>query len=224
MAARRYLNNYSTKLTAAITNSATTVNVTAGDGAILAAAATFGSGDWIIGTLRKRSGYADVAREIVKITARSTDALTITRAQEGTTGLAFSEGDTLDVDITAGSLSPIEDSWTAYTPTITAATGTFTSVAGAGRYKQLGRTVIGQVSASITTAGTAGGAIYVPLPINAKNASVVAFAQETVATGGIVCGSSVAGTLDFLVVVKYDATTIIASGRTVIINFAYEVA
>lgn len=100
MAARIYLNNVSTKLTAQLLVGGTTANVTAGDGALFAAAT---GGDWIIGTLRRMSGYKDVAREIVKITARSTDALTITRAQESTTALQFEIGDQLDVSATAAS-------------------------------------------------------------------------------------------------------------------------
>lgn len=104
MAARIYANNVSTKLTAQLLVAGVTANVTAGDGALFAGAT---GGDWIIATLRRMSGFKDVAREIVKITARSTDALTIVRAQESTAALQFEIGDTLDIDVTAASLQTL---------------------------------------------------------------------------------------------------------------------
>lgn len=100
MGRRLYVNNYRTMLTAQLLVGGTTANVTNGDGATLAGA---NGDDYFIGTLRKMSGYQEVANEIVKITTRATDALTITRAQEGTAALQFEVGDWLDVDATAGS-------------------------------------------------------------------------------------------------------------------------
>lgn len=102
MAVRLYINHFSSKLTAQLLAAGTTANITAGDGALLAGA---NGTDWFIGTLRRISGYKDVAREIVKITLRSTDALTIVRAQESTTALQFEIGDQLDIDFTATSIT-----------------------------------------------------------------------------------------------------------------------
>lgn len=45
---------------------------------------------------------SDGAIEIVKVTARSSDTLTITRAQEGTAALAFLAGDRVELRLTAG--------------------------------------------------------------------------------------------------------------------------
>jgi hypothetical protein len=120
MAERKYpTGTLTTRLVAQLTAGGTTTNVTAGDGALFAAA---NGTDWIIGTLRKMSGYKEVAREIVKITNRSTDALTITRAQEGTTALQFEIGDVLDVDFTSTSLTEL--------PTITNYAGIATAGGG----------------------------------------------------------------------------------------------
>jgi hypothetical protein len=119
MSERKYSNNITTRLTAQLTAGGTTANVTAGDGALFAAA---NGSDWIIGTLRNMSGYKDVAREIVKITNRSTDALTITRAQEGTTALQFEVGAVLDVDFTAASMTEL--------PTVTNYGGVATTSGG----------------------------------------------------------------------------------------------
>ena len=99
MAQQILLNNVSTKLTAAVAVGDTTINVTAGDGALFAAAT---GGDWIIITVAKISGFKEIAWEIMKATARSTDALTVIRAQEGTTALTFAIGDVVSVRLTAG--------------------------------------------------------------------------------------------------------------------------
>ena len=45
--------------------------------------------------------------------------------------------------------------WTAFTPTITASSGTFTTVSGSGRYTRIGKTVTIYIEIVITTAGTA---------------------------------------------------------------------
>lgn len=102
MPSRLYVNNFSTKLTSQLLVAGTTANITAGNGAALAGA---NGTDWFVGTLRRMSGFRDVAREIVKITLRTVDALTITRAQEGTTALQFEIGDQLDIDFTAASFT-----------------------------------------------------------------------------------------------------------------------
>lgn len=93
------LNNVKSKLTAAVGVSDTTITVTAGDGAQFAAAT---GGDTIRATLVKISGFREIAWEIVDVTGRSSDTLTITRAREGTTALTFSIGDVIDVRFTAG--------------------------------------------------------------------------------------------------------------------------
>ena len=101
-ASRVHLNNVSTKLTAAIDTDDVTINVTAGTGAQFAGAT---GGNWIIATIAKISGFKEIAREIVKVTARSTDALTIVRAQESTAALSFSVGDVVEVRPTAASFT-----------------------------------------------------------------------------------------------------------------------
>jgi len=54
--------------------------------------------------------------------------------------------------------------WTAYTPTIAAASGTFTTVAAAGRYWRNGKLIHFQARITITTNGTAAGHITATLP------------------------------------------------------------
>jgi hypothetical protein len=120
MGVRLYVNSYSTRLTAQLTAGATTANVTAGDGAALAGA---NGTDFFYGTLRRVTGYKDVAREIVKITNRSTDALTIVRAQESTSALQFEVGDILDIDLTAAGIMR-ELAYVEYTSPVTVSAAT----------------------------------------------------------------------------------------------------
>ena len=55
-------------------------------------------------------GISGTPIEIVKCTARSTDTLTIVRAQEGTTASAFSSSDKVELRITAGVMGPAAQS------------------------------------------------------------------------------------------------------------------
>ncbi len=87
-------NNAKSTLDGAITNVATTLTVQAGEGARFPS-----SGDFML-ALWTRSAFADPVddtghAEIVKCTSRSTDSLTIVRAQEGTTGYAHADGETV---------------------------------------------------------------------------------------------------------------------------------
>lgn len=97
-------NAYST-LASGITNSATTIVLATGTGARFPAA---GGSDYFYATLIDTSNNL----EIVKVTARSTDTLTVVRAQDDTSARAFSTGDRIEVRVTAALLSDIRDSVT----------------------------------------------------------------------------------------------------------------
>jgi hypothetical protein len=87
-------NNAFATLAAGITNSATSITLTTGQGARFP---TLGAGDYFYATLIDISNNL----EIVKCTARSTDVLTVVRAQESTTARAYSTGDRIEIRITA---------------------------------------------------------------------------------------------------------------------------
>lgn len=77
----------------------TSLTVAAGQGSRFP---TLGVGDYFYAVMVRRS---DNAKEIVKVTARSTDTMTIDRAQEGTTGLTFTTGDYFENRLTAEQLA-----------------------------------------------------------------------------------------------------------------------
>ena len=98
MATRRYTNNASGVLLAAITAGQTGLSVGAGQGALFP---TLSGGDWFVVTVADTSG----TYEIVKATARSSDYFTITRGQEGTSPSAFPIASTVQLRATAESFS-----------------------------------------------------------------------------------------------------------------------
>lgn len=87
-----YANRASSTLAAGITNSATSLSVAAGHGARFPAIT---APDYFYATLDDSAGNV----EIVRVTARSTDTFTIVRGQDGTSGLAFSAGATIELRV-----------------------------------------------------------------------------------------------------------------------------
>lgn len=96
-----YKNNANSTLASGITASATSLTVASGQGANFP---SISGSDYFYATLIRLS---DGAIEIVKVTARSTDTLTIVRAQESSTAYAFNTGDKIELRITAGMLDAI---------------------------------------------------------------------------------------------------------------------
>jgi hypothetical protein len=87
-------NNAFGTLAAGINSSATSITLTTGQGARFP---TLSAGDYFYATLIDTSNNL----EIVKCTARSTDVLTVVRAQETTTARSYSTGDRLEIRLTA---------------------------------------------------------------------------------------------------------------------------
>ena len=83
-------NNGFSTLASGINNSATTIALATGEGARFP---TLSTDDYFYGTLVDTSNNL----EIVKVTARSTDSLTVVRAQDNTSARAFSTGDRFEL-------------------------------------------------------------------------------------------------------------------------------
>ena len=93
----KFANNAFGTLNAGISNSATSITLSSGQGARFP---TLASGEYFYATLIDTSNNL----EVVKCTARSTDVLTVTRAQESTTAQAFAIGDRIELRVTAQGL------------------------------------------------------------------------------------------------------------------------
>lgn len=93
-------NDAVSRLASNISSSDTSITLTPGTGVLFP---TLSSGDYFPATLIK----ADGSREIVKVTGRSTDTLTVVRSQEGTAAQAFSANDKIELRLTAGIVEAI---------------------------------------------------------------------------------------------------------------------
>lgn len=138
-----FTNNASSHLSAGISAAATTIALTVGDGVKFPAPS---GGDFFYLTLTRAS---DSAREIVKCTARATDSLTVVRAQEGTTALAFIIADAVGLRLTAAALLSIRAEYTA----ALAALGTMAAQA-ASAVAITGGTVGGITDLTVADGGT----------------------------------------------------------------------
>jgi hypothetical protein len=110
-------NNAAGTLASGITNSATSITLTATHGARFP---TLGASDYFYGTLADASNNL----EIVKVTARSGDVLTVVRGQDGTTGLAYSAGDRFELRPCNAMMEAIDQE--ALDPVIGSGTDTYT--------------------------------------------------------------------------------------------------
>ena len=99
MSSPKLANNAVGLLASGLTTSATSLTLSTGQGARFPALA---AGEYFIATIIRNF---DRENEIIKVTARAGDVLTIERAQEGTTALEFVVGDVLELRLTAGLLA-----------------------------------------------------------------------------------------------------------------------
>lgn len=97
MAQELWTNNAKSLLASGITNSATSLTCTTGEGALFPVIGA-GTGNFFYATLHEAP-----LLEIVKVVARSGDTFSIRRAQQGTSGTAFTSAARLELRPTAGS-------------------------------------------------------------------------------------------------------------------------
>lgn len=118
-------------------------------------------------------------------------------------------------------LAAIYTEWTAYTPTITAETGTITTKSAVARFKQIGKTVFLQADITITNAGAATGGLIITLPAadHAPPSFFMFGGSETTGTAfGFPGGSS------NLVIFNSDGSSPIVTGNVLTISGSYEAA
>jgi hypothetical protein len=107
--AQLFANNAISLLAAGITNVATSLTVTTGDGALYPSPT---GGDYFMLTLTQAG--SETSWEVVKVTARTGDVLTVVRAQEGTTAAAWALGCKAELRVTAESLNALSTAVIAY--------------------------------------------------------------------------------------------------------------
>jgi hypothetical protein len=122
--------------------------------------------------------------------------------------------------VTNGGTGDTGTAWSTYTPTITASSGTFTTVSATGRSKTIGKTMFLEARVIITTVGTASGFVVLPMPSGtlAANAAATVWQENTNAPGG---GFGTSGGSSFNLT-KYDGTTLCSSGSVVTVTAVIE--
>lgn len=113
--------------------------------------------------------------------------------------------------------------WTAYTPVVSAVTGTITTSSAQGYYKTAGKTVFVRLRITITTNGTGATSVNATLPFTApNNEDQYLGGVETSLTGKTLRGY-VAKNSATVTIRNYDGATYpAASGAVLIIQGAYE--
>jgi hypothetical protein len=173
-------NNAASALSANITNSETTIALATGQGDRFP---TLGAGDYFYATIIDTAGQL----EIVKVTARTGDSLTVVRGQDGTTAKAFSTNDRFELrptaalfndkadteDVTAGLNLKLNADNPSYTGTLTGGTGVINIGSG-----QLYKDASGNVGIGTSSPGTFGklevlGAGYTAINARSSDASGV---------------------------------------------------
>jgi hypothetical protein len=109
----QWSNNASGALASSISTSSTTIVLAAGQGVEFP---TPGGGNYFYATLTDTSNNL----EVVKVTARTVDTLTVVRGQDGTAARAYAAGDLLELRPTAAGLTDMQ----AYTPSGNITAGT----------------------------------------------------------------------------------------------------
>lgn len=127
-----FTNNASAPLASSISSSATTIVVTTGQGALFPA---LSGSNYFYATLTNSSNQL----EIVKVTARSSDTMTVVRGQEGTTARAYSAADKIEVRVTAAGLNAMVqfDGASAASGSVAYSTGASQSYTSAGTSGQV---------------------------------------------------------------------------------------
>jgi hypothetical protein len=184
-------NNATSLLAGSLTTTATTVSLTAGEGSKFP---SLSAGDWFPITIVA----ADGSYEIMKVTARAIDALTVVRGQEGTTAKLFDPGARVDLRITAAVLSAIlrPGDGTAAAPAFT-----FDSDDDTGLYREAantlgiaaGGTKVATVAASGLTVFSAGTAALAVGRLGATNPALQVDASATTAATGLLVTAAAAG-------------------------------
>jgi hypothetical protein len=231
VARNQFSNNALATLASSIGSTATALSVTAGFGALFPALA---AGQQFIATLMKAGAPATL--EIILCTARSGDNFTtIVRAQEGTTALSWSAGDTVALLPTAGGFAAFAQTVDLQATSLSAplsATSSSSFVTAMTLTLPLGiyklSALLAFFQASAGNAGVSfqvvGGTATVSFTnlFGAVNGSVngAAISRITSNTASFIAASSTSNT-DYL---KWDVDVNVTAAGTVVLQFAQNVS
>ena len=114
--------------------------------------------------------------------------------------------------------------WIAYTPTVSAATGSITAYTASGQYQIIGKICIVSTTVTITTAGTGANQLFVTLPFtSAARIQSGTSGGEFNSTGYSVKGYIPSSTTQ-LQITYYNNSTVIVNGNFIVATTTYEIA
>jgi hypothetical protein len=151
-------------------------------------------------------------------------AISATQLTLTTGNLIVASGQGIDFSATAGTgtselLADYEEG--TYTPTVTASSGTLTTVTATGNYTKIGRQVTVNVSVTLTNAGTGSGALLVTLPFTAGLFPAIGTGREDQNTGTTLQIRIQSTTPGSMVILTITNTTIIATSNVVFGTITY---
>lgn len=113
-------------------------------------------------------------------------------------------------------------SWTAYTPTVTAGTGSLTAYTATGKFKRIGKTIHVEVAIAITTNGTSASWINFTLPQGTViNGQSVGAGRASSLTGKMLQGYFMSAG-NIVRIYNYDGTYPASTGETLVLSGTYE--
>jgi hypothetical protein len=205
----KFTNNASGTIASSINSTTTTIVLTSGQGTLFP---SLGSGDYFYATLVDSSNNL----EIVKVTARSTDTMTVVRGQDGTSGRSYTAGDRFELRPVAAAFNALQD----FTPV-----GDISATTISGAIEELAIEKAPLASPAFTGAPTAPTA---SAGTNTTQVATTAFVETavTAATGALgtlstqnannvsITGGSVAGITDLAVADGGTGASDVSGART----------
>lgn len=108
-----------------------------------------------------------------------------------------------------------------YTPTITATSGTLTTVTATGNYTRIGRQVTVNVQATLTNAGTGSGALVATLPFACGKFPAIGVGREDNTTGFELQARIISATPSSMYILTYVNGTVVITGYVVQVTITY---
>jgi hypothetical protein len=152
-------------------------------------------------------------------TARNALGVTSSGVTAATPPLLITGG-TISLD-TAAAIAAIAPAWTAYTPTISALTGTLAAFSASGKYLTIGKQTSIQIEILITTNGTAGVFLLASLPNTATGLAILA-GRETAIVGKALTGTVGNMSNTTVLIINYDNTYPGGDGHSLVLSGVYE--